>query len=135
MMSDHMPDDAIKSAFNDLVRTDLAAPAPECECKCNGAEPHADRLCHKRATVLVALHRWGWCDEAIPADAADPAAYDADGNLTALMCDKCAEWAVAVARRNITKVLDEIPAGGRAECPTCHRVTTRWQDIAERRPL
>jgi hypothetical protein len=90
-----MPDnDNIDAAFNDLVRTELANPAPPCECKCNGGEPHSDRLCGNRATMFVALHRWGWCDQ--PADAEGftrPESVDEDGNITAMMCQLCAAHA------------------------------------------
>lgn len=149
MMSDHeqpldFDPDPVRRAFDAMMAdpvTDAAAveQPPECECKCDGAEPHADRRCHKRATTLVALHRWGWCDEdprmAIP-PLADPAACDDRGNMTSLMCDKCADHAVAVAKAKIRLLMqDPDTYGAHPECPTCHKHTIRWQDILETHPM
>lgn len=131
-------DDDVRAVFNDLVRTELAADdnGPPCECKCDGAEPHADRRCGREATTFVALHRWGWCDQ--PADAEGftrPADVDADGNITSLMCEKCADHAYQVAKRNVRKMISKLPAGVIPSCPTCQRPTTCADDILERRPM
>lgn len=139
MMSDHQPPDLdpddVRRLFNDLARTDLAAaPPPMCECKCNGIEPHSDRLCHARATTLVALHRWGWCTE-LPADVVDvvdKACLDEDGNMTSYMCGRCADHAEAVARRKIALLA---ASGEPMACPTCGRLTISGADIFTRRNI
>lgn len=136
-MPDH--DDGIDAAFNDLVRTELASVDPRmCECKCNGAEPHSDRLCGRRATMFVALHRWGWCDE--PPDAAGftkPDDVDADGNITSLMCEMCATHALAVGALKIKAMLAGLPPDLRADphCPTCGRRMAFASDLVMLRPL
>ena len=136
-----MPDNDrdIRAQFNDLVRTELASePPPECECKCNGAEPHSDRLCQRPATKFVALHRWGWCDEAPDAGGVTrPESVDADGNITSVMCGPCAKHAERVAQLKIKDMLAQIPpwARSQAHCPTCQRPTTTTEDILTVRPL
>jgi hypothetical protein len=131
--------DNIDAAFNDIVRTDLAAEqAPPCECKCNGGEPHSDRLCGNRATMFVALHRWGWCNQ--PADAAGftrPESVDEDGNITAMMCKLCATHAVRVAILKIKQMKAMLPPGHRdtAHCPSCGRPTVVADDILQVRPI
>lgn len=126
----------IRDAFNDLVRTELATPPPMCECKCDGLEPHADRLCKARATTLVAMHRFGFCDE--PADAGgvlNPDNVDEDGNLTAIMCDRCADHAMAVARRKVAGLIAGYTPGTTPTCPTCGRDVVRGEDIITRRHM
>lgn len=133
MMADH---DNIDAAFNDLVRTELAAAPPlECECKCNGSEPHSDRLCNGRATMFVTLHRWGWCNE--PADAAGftrPECVDGDGNITSVMCADCAAHAQHVAAAKIKVLIAQLPPS-RLRCPTCGRRSQFVDDILTVRPM
>lgn len=138
MMSDHelpdLDDDDIRRVFNDLARTELTtAIQPMCECNCTGDTPHADRLCGARAVVLVGLHRWGWCDE--PADAGGtkhPENVDAEGNLTAMMCQRCARHAVTVAGLHVRQLA---VSGQPMECPTCRKPVERALDIAKVTPL
>ena len=121
----------ITATFNDIVRTELAAPM--CECKCNGLEPHADRLCNARATVLVAMHRFGFCNEPPTAGGVrNPENVDADGNLTAYMCTRCANHAYAVARYKVDQ-LHAMPVP--PVCPTCHRDIRLASDLITRRPI
>lgn len=146
MMSDEhgleFDPDPVRRAFDAMMadpEADLAEPRPECECKCNGAEPHADRLCHRPATTLVALHRFGWCTEdprtVIP-PLADPSVCDENGNQTSLMCDRCADHAVAVCKSKVRMLLADPDAWGvDPQCPTCHKRIQRWQDLGELRPM
>lgn len=138
--ADADPDAALRAAFNDIARTELAAPPPECECKCvGGIAPHSDRLCHRRATTLILLHRWGWCDvdpRTVDPPLVDPAVCDESGNMTSYMCDMCADHAEAVAKANVrTMLADPDRFGAHPTCPTCHKHTMRWQDLLERRRL
>lgn len=137
-------DDAVRRLFNDIARTDLAGPPPRCECNCNGEEPHADRKCsvpgkpavRRAALYLVALHRFGWCrDEPTAHGIVNPAAVDADGNMTAYMCQICTDHAVAVTRRNVNILLGSVARGDIPRCDTCGRAVARWQDLMERRPV
>lgn len=152
MMSDNRPDadtcrdcgrvgrerdgcGCINAAFNDLMRIEAPIPRQPCECKCDGYTPHADRLCgngHERAnaTEIVALHRWGWCDD--PPDAN----CDEDGNLTALMCGRCADHAEAVGKAQIRLMMSDPDNYGRdPHCPACHRPTTSWEHLVKRRHI
>jgi hypothetical protein len=137
MMPDQQHGDDIDAVFRELVQTDLAArPRPMCECKCNGGEPHSDRLCGRAATPDVALHRWGWCNEDPDAQGfTRPESVDADGNITALMCGPCADHAYQVAKNNIKKLRGQLARDTIPQCPTCGRPTVTPEDIFERRPL
>lgn len=142
MMSDqeHDPDAAMRAAFNDIARTELAPQAPQCECKCvGGIAPHADRLCHARATTLVLLHRWGWCDQdphTTDPPLVDPAVCDEHGNMTSFMCERCADHAEAISRANIrTMLADPDRFGVHPTCPSCGKHTQCVRDLIERRPL
>lgn len=138
MMPEQDNADDVRAVFNDLVRTELAdgSDGPPCECKCNGGEPHADRLCGRPATTFVALHRWGWCDKSPDAEGfTRPADVDADGNITSLMCGQCSDHAYQVAHRKIRMLIRKLPAGAIPSCPTCQRPTATADDILERRPM
>lgn len=135
-MSDHHqpPDldgDDVRRRFNDLVRTELAAPRPACECRCTGEEPHADRPCtaapgrRRPATTMVALHMYAMCN-------VRGADIDANGNLCAYMCSRCADHAMEVARRKVGILA---VSGQPMECPTCRKPILEAADIIERRPL
>lgn len=118
--------------INDIARVDAPLEAPMCECKCTGSiEPHSDRPCNRYATKFVRLHRWGFCEDNPDADGyAKPENVDADGNITAYMCSRCAGHALAIAWRNIRQCYANIPPGaGPPRCPTCNRPTTRGEDI------
>jgi hypothetical protein len=134
MMSDqHDNRDDVRSVFNDLVRTELAdGDGPGCECKCDGAEPHADRRCGRRATTFVAVHLWGECENP---DVVNPAAVDADGNLTCLMCGPCSLHAYHVAQARVKQLAARLPSGVVPSCPACYRPTVSADDIIERRPM
>lgn len=125
----------VRDAFNDIVRCELADQRPlMCECRCDDKfAPHADRLCDRPATVLIAVHRFGFCRD----EHSDPGEVDADGNVCRVMCQRCAQHNVQVAKLMIRKMLSQLPPGLRTQphCPTCQRPAARADDIVEMRPL
>lgn len=140
MMSD-LDDDDVRRLFDDIAVHEYgdAAPPVMCECKCTSTiAPHSDRLCHSRATTLVALHRWGWCDE-VPAEVQgvhDLANLDEAGNLTSMMCDRCAEHARSVAKLQIRTMLSQPEQfGPDPHCPTCNLRTHLWTDLIATTPI
>lgn len=122
----------IDAEFRALVFDDAnTLQKPPCECNCNsGPYRHADRLCNAPAVAHVALHRWGDCDK--PADWDGPAEQvDADGNICAVMCTRCANFAWQAATQNIRKLRGVIPHGVVPHCPSCGRPTVEPADICK----
>jgi hypothetical protein len=122
----------IDAEFRNIVFGDGLPPAkPMCECNCNsGPYRHADRLCGRHAVVHVALHRWADCDK--PADWDGPAAQvDVDGNICAVMCARCANFAVQAAKQSIRKLAGAFPSGVIPHCPSCGRPTIEAADICK----
>ncbi|WP_431231502.1 hypothetical protein ACQ856_18240 [Mycolicibacterium psychrotolerans] len=154
MMSDHRPPDielsqAERDLFNDLLRTDdvlsTSADRP-CECACNGAEPHADRLCGRltpagfrrnTATDLIAMHLFGYCTDPASGGVQFPENVDETGNLCVYMCGRCADHAEAVTRRNVAQLWEMAAAQHlpHPECPACRREIRLATDLTKRRPI
>lgn len=129
-----MMTDDTRAEFNDIVRTELADTATATvRCECQAPDHHSGgvQCCHA-ATHFVTLHRWGWCDQS---DEVNPDSIDADGNITAFMCNECANDAWRLAQKHIRQLLMSLPPGQRPHCPTCGRPTHLTADIIEKRPI
>lgn len=124
--------DNLDDAFAELA-AELDPGRPDCECDCTSKSgPHSDRRCGRRATMLVAIHAWGCCNQADPVD---PAAMDEDGNLCVVMCGPCARHAEQRAAANIRLLRSRLPSEVAMECPTCGRPTAHATDLVETRPI
>lgn len=129
-MSDKQQD--VDAAFRAIVFDDVnTMDRPPCECKCDsGPYRHADRRCGRLAVAHVAAHRWGVCDK--PADWDGPAApVDADGNICAVMCQECAQFALQAAWVAVRRIRGAMPAGVVPHCPSCSRPTVEAADLCK----